>query len=456
MRRPVALLSAAVAAVVAAVTAGCAPSGPDTTPVTPQLTTSVATGSAASWSILVMGGSAASENNFWQLFVRPAGSAKWTLATPPGVADNGGLVMAPARGGSLDVGIRPSQSLDFSPLATTADGGKTWSPGVLDAGLADVPDSLAVASGDGQQFALLSDGAIDQASAGTASAGTASAGTASAGTASAGGSSAGGSSAGGSSAGGGPGWSKLTGPGSVAASAPGKRCGLSSLDAISVTPSGTLLAGGACDRLGVTGIAAYSGGTWRAAAPVLPTSVSRDRIQVLRLTATATGNVALLLAGTSLFAAWTSDGGTHWTVSPPLSLGTARVSSAAFAAGGGVVGGVGSGSGTGGGAGGGGVGSGSGGGSAVGVLLSGGRAATISGPGAAWDPLPAAPPGTAVLAFVPPATSAGHPAAGAPADEVQALAAKGSKLTVWQLTPSVGQWASVQTITVPIQYSSSS
>ena len=41
-----------------------------------------------------MGGSAADHNNFWQLFVRPAGTGSWRLVTPPGVATNGGLVVA--------------------------------------------------------------------------------------------------------------------------------------------------------------------------------------------------------------------------------------------------------------------------------------------------------------------------------------------------------------------------
>ncbi len=55
-----------------------------------------------------MGGSAASHNNFWQLFVRPAGSAEWKLVTPPGVADNGGLVTADVGAQSLITGI-PAQ-----------------------------------------------------------------------------------------------------------------------------------------------------------------------------------------------------------------------------------------------------------------------------------------------------------------------------------------------------------
>jgi hypothetical protein len=397
-------------AAAALITAGCASgsggannggSGSSTTGhvVTPPLTTSASTATTA-WGIVVMGGSAADEDNFWQLFTRPAGAdGKWALVTPPGVATNGGLVMAPTAGspaaGSLVVGIRPSQDLSFSPLAATTDDGKAWSPSVMEAELADDPDSLAAASAAGKEYALLGNGSIDQASASTQA------------------------------------WSKLTGPGAAAASAAGKTCGLSSLDSITVTPSGEPLIGGACGSPGVTGIFGYSGGTWHAAGPVLPGSAAKDRVQVLRLTATAAGNTALLLAGSSLFAAWTSDGGAHWTVSPPLSLGTGLVSSAAFDADG-----------------------------AVGVLLSGGHAATVGGPGASWQSLPATPPGTAVLAFVPSSASAAPAAKNDAAKneqpaQVQALAVRGAQLIVWQADASTGKWADVQTISVPIQYGSS-
>ena len=46
------------------------------------------------WAIVAMGGPAAGENQFWELLARPAGSTRWELVTPPGVADNGGLVAA--------------------------------------------------------------------------------------------------------------------------------------------------------------------------------------------------------------------------------------------------------------------------------------------------------------------------------------------------------------------------
>ena len=125
--------------------------------VTVPLNTSLVT-AQGTWAIAVMGGSAASHNDFWQLFVRPAGASRWSLVTPEGVADNGGLV---ATGGttSLTVGFRPSQSLAFSPLATSTDAGKNWTPGLLDAGLADTPGALAV-SPSGRTLALLQDGTI--------------------------------------------------------------------------------------------------------------------------------------------------------------------------------------------------------------------------------------------------------------------------------------------------------
>ena len=88
------------------------------------------------------------DNNFWQLFVRPAGSRGWKLVTPRGTADNGGLVLAAGAGPSLITGFRPSQYLTYTPLTSTADGGQAWSStGPLDGTLANVPDALAGIAG---------------------------------------------------------------------------------------------------------------------------------------------------------------------------------------------------------------------------------------------------------------------------------------------------------------------
>jgi hypothetical protein len=355
--------------------AGCgsqrsAVTSPAPAPVTAPLSTSLVT-AQGTWAIAVMGGSAASHNDFWQLFVRPAGAGRWSLVTPQGVADNGGLVAA---GGStsLVVGFRPSQSLAFSPLATSTDTGKNWTPGLLNAGLADTPGAIAVGP-SGRALALLQDGTITAAA--TASA--AAAGQ----------------------------WTPLTTRNALAASAPGRSCGLVGVNAVSFGPNKDPIAAGSCARPGVAGVFTDTGGTWRSAGLVLPGK--GDTVQVLGLAATAGGNVALVAAGNSLLAAWWN--GTRWTVSDPLAASTVRA--LGFGVGGSAW-----------------------------LLLGDGRAETIGGAGGSWQALPPPPPGTATLA---PGTGGGY----------DALAVSGSKLTVWRLAQ--GAWAKVQLITVPIVYGSS-
>jgi hypothetical protein len=97
-------------------------------------------------------------NTFWELFLRKAGSKAWVLRTPPGVADNGGVVVSLPAQGPLTAGFLPSANLEFSPLAQSADSGKTWSTGELPAGLVASPDALA-ANTAGGLLALVSTGA---------------------------------------------------------------------------------------------------------------------------------------------------------------------------------------------------------------------------------------------------------------------------------------------------------
>jgi hypothetical protein len=396
---------AALALLCAGLIAGCgSQTAPATTPApqvqTAPLSTSLVT-AQGTWAVAVMGGSAASENNFWQLFVRPAGSSRWSLVTPAGAADNGGLVAASGAGGaSLVVGVRPSQGLTFSPLATSSDTGKNWTPGLTNVpGLANVPDAMAVAP-SGQTLALLSDGSIEAAA--TAAAVTAGQ------------------------------WSRLASSSALAASAPGRGCGLVAVNAVSFGINNVPMAAGSCARRGVAGVFADTGGTWQAAGPTLPAGFGGDQVQVLGLARTVLGNTglantgggnaALLLAGNDLLAAWSD--GTHWTVSTPAAAAAGDeqgVSASGFGAGGSVW-----------------------------VLLGGGRAETIGGPGGSWRALPPVPAGTQVLA--PAGTATRAPASGS--GGYDALAVSGSRLTVWQLT--AGAWTKVQVIPVPIEYGSSS
>jgi hypothetical protein len=346
----------------------------------PSLATSLVT-TTGTWAIAVMGGSAAGHNNFWQLFVRPTATGKWRLATPPGVASNGGLVLASPGAGSVVAGFRPSQDLSYSPLATTHNNGRAWTPGLLDAALANVPNALAAAPGGGHLLALLASGQAEL------------------------------------SGPGGTGWTKLATRQTLAASPAGRSCGLGRLTAAAFSPSGVPLLAASCTHPGTADIFGYASGTWRLAGPTLPATYAHQDVSVLWLTTTAGTTTALLAAGTGsaahLLAAWSTGGGAHWALSPPLPLHGAKLTSASSGPGGTVA-----------------------------VVLGGNRAQAITGPGGAWGPLPALPPGTATLA---PGPTSGW----------DALAVHSTRLTVWRLPPGRTGWAATQTISVFIQFGSS-
>jgi hypothetical protein len=92
------------------------------------LTASAST-AAATWAALPMGDLGDPVNTFWQLVTLTAGSSRWKLTTPPGVATNGGLAVSLPPSGSVLAGFGPSQDLLFSPVAESTDAGATWLPG---------------------------------------------------------------------------------------------------------------------------------------------------------------------------------------------------------------------------------------------------------------------------------------------------------------------------------------
>jgi hypothetical protein len=345
MRRPARRAGAALSSMTLAVVllAGCgsqhgqAPGGTAGTTTSPPSLALSLTSAAGTWATVQMGGSAAQYNNFWQLFVRPAGAASWRLVTPPGMASNGGLVLASDGGRSLVTGFRPSQDITFSPLTSTADGGAHWATGNVVAGLADVPDALAAAPGSGDLIALLP-GAVEL------------------------------------SRPGGSGWTTLARTRSVTDSAAGRACGLSSLTAVAFSPAGVPMAAGACSKAGAAGIFAFDGGQWQAAGPALPASLAAQPVTVLRLTTAGGRQLALLSAGSgtaaTVVAAWTAVGSGHWQVSPGLRTGGRQVLSGSFGPGG-----------------------------AAGLVLSGGQGAVLAGPGSTWRTLAALPSGSQVLAI---------------------------------------------------------
>ena len=392
-RRPATAVTAALAA---AALAGCGSTraggtGQPPRPVTLSLATSAGYPDGT-WAALVMGGSATDFNNFWQVFVRPAGAqAAWRLATPVGVASNGGIAVAATGGPSLVAALLPSQDLSFSPLSRSTDNGAKWTAdGLLDTPLAATPSALAAAPSGGL-IALTRSGAAEVASH--------------------------------------PGgaWARLATERSVASSPAARSCGLTSLTAAGYTASGAALLAGTCTRGGHAGIfARAAGGGWAATGPALPAALAGRPVAVLQLARTGSAEVALLQAGAgrtaSLLGAWSTDNGGSWRLSAPYPLAGAQPRSAAMA------------------------------GQALGVLLRGadgttGRAVTVTGPGAAWQALPALPAGTTALPAGAVTLAAG------PAGGFELLSARLSKMSVWAASP--GGWTRSQVIKVSIPYGSS-
>jgi len=339
MTRPGRLAAAIAVPLAALLAAGCAstpaPAPPSTNaaPASPMLNTSLDT-AAGTWAAVVMGGSAASYDNFWQLFIRPAGSTRWKLVTPPGTADNGGLVLAASAGQALVTGFRPSQTLTYTPLIQTSNGGQAWSSlNPLDAALASAPDALAIKPGSGELLALTA-GAVQDAAPGYTT------------------------------------WTTLASRKALA-TAPGRRCGLQALTAAAFSPSGIPMLAGPCARPGITGIFTQADGTWQAAGPAVPSALAGQQITVVRLTRTGQDLTALLTAGSgsaaSLLAARSADG-RHWTLSPPLPLHGTALTSASFGPAG------------------------------TAAIIAGNRGQVMTGAGARWQPLPPLPAGTAALA----------------------------------------------------------
>jgi hypothetical protein len=381
------------------VMAGCltacsdpAPAASRDSPLTIEvpLATSFATGNGAI-AVVAMGRIGDPLNTFWELFSRPDNTSRWTLVTPPGVADNGGLVTSqgsgPIDGALLLAGFEPSQLLAFSPLALSKDQGASWSPGLVPGGLAAVPDALAASSG-AEWFALVRAGGGEiLRSTGSPSD-----------------------------------WSELARRDAVVSSAAGRSCGVGRLTAVAVDDTGGPLVGTGCADKGVVGIFGLTGAVWRLMGPRLSGTAESATTEVLRLV--EDGGVTSGLVGvkttskTTLIGVDKANGG-PWSRSSPLTLARgSRIVSTGVAPGGGFV-----------------------------VLTSrvhGGQAIDVeTGPGGGWRPLPTPPAGTAAVVV------GGD-------GVVDALSESLVQLTDWRLDAATRTWSKTETVTVPIQFGSSS
>jgi hypothetical protein len=283
----------AVAAAVglgAGLLAGCTSSGttassqaPTSAGPTIPLTGSSVT-ATATWATLAMGNLGDPLNTFWQLFLLDG--SRWHLATPPGVASNGGLVDAAES--TVLAGFGPSQDLRFSPVARTADQGGTWQAGVLPAGLSLVPDGLAQSGS--QSLALLRTGG------GSVMASTADLST----------------------------WTSVATASSLRRQSRLADCHLRSLTAVAFDVNGKALVGASCARGGRVGLFAPSTGGWVSVGPVIP-GLSSGPTEVVRVDRTAAGMSALVGGGsgsaTRLYAMWSASGLGPWTISAGLPVG---------------------------------------------------------------------------------------------------------------------------------------
>jgi hypothetical protein len=241
--------------------------------------------STDSWVTLPMGDLSDPNNTFWELFHTAPGASRWSLATPPGVADNGGLVESASAGAAL-VGVLPSQLLRFSPLAKSANGGSSWTPAFLPGALSPVPDALAddAASPVGA-IALVNGGRALSGPVGLSS------------------------------------WSPLVTAAALSRVSPA--CSVDGLDGAALLPSGAPLIATGCRRDGRVGLFARTAAAWRSVGLTLGGPLRGAATTVLRVQSTAATTTVLALARVggrhALEALWQS-GSAPWTVARPLAL----------------------------------------------------------------------------------------------------------------------------------------
>jgi hypothetical protein len=293
-----------------------------------------------------MGKADGSHDLFWQLFTFGEHATRWRLTTPPGVADNGGLVVAPTGSQSVLAGFVTSQELAFSPLALTSDSGANWRAGNPLAPLAVAPSALA-ASAAGRAAALVRAHGSQQV---VTSSGSLSS------------------------------WSPLTTTTRLAQSRVARPCGVRALTAVGVASNGTVLAGASCTRSGVLGLYADIDGAWQAARPSSPSALAGATVTPVRLVSGGAVPEGVFTATrhgvTEVLAGWASTASDAWTFSPALALAPSGSLLA----------------------------SGSGPGTTVFAVVGEGRqteAEVTAGPGRPWHVLPRLPSGTATVAFEP-------------------------------------------------------
>jgi hypothetical protein len=386
----IAIVVGSIGPAVALIIAPPASAAPAAASAVAPITSAVVEG-GDTWLVVPMGHLDNSLNTFWQIFVRTPTATGWRTVTPPGVADNGGLVIGPSPAGGLLAGFLVSQFLTFSPLSSTGDSGRTWNGIYFPEALIGVPDALGgTATGPTLGLGGTGGGTLLEAGPGLSS------------------------------------WKPAITARTLAQTTAGARCGVERLTAAAVAPDGDPLVGTECRRRGTVGLFDVAGPGAQAvtfpASPVLRGAA----VSVLRLVPTAGGLAVLLRAEagdgrTTIVAGWLADGAPAVGLSSPLAVPAAgRLGASGTTPGGGLF-----------------------------VLLQpgGGGApelATVSSAapaGAAWNVLPHPPRGTLAAAFSP--------------GRIDAVTVHDSTLIDYSLDEASATWVRSQVVHVDIQYGSS-
>jgi hypothetical protein len=299
-------VAAAVSLAIGAL-AGCTASGASVPrpvsasagPTIPLTNSSVA--GTPTWATLAMGHLDDPLDTFWQLLT--LNGSRWHLATPPGVASNGGLMVA-AVSTSVLAGFGASQALQFSPLARTVDQGSSWQAGILPGSLSLVPDGLAQGSGESLALLRTAGGKVVASTADLSK------------------------------------WTPVITASALRRQSGPADCHLRSLTAVTLTVHGTTLVGASCAQSGRAGLFTPSVSGWMSVGPDIP-GRSTGPTEVVRLDQTAAGTAALVSAGsgaaTRLYAISSADGLGSWTVSTGLPLDGASLLSTGVTATGGFM-----------------------------------------------------------------------------------------------------------------------
>ncbi len=292
---PVLLAVTVLLAVMVLLAAGCASRAESPTAATTEVSlpraTAVQTGDGT-WATVAMGQLGDPENTFWQLFYRPHGATRWVDdVAATGTATNGGLGLA-ATPAEVTVGVLPSQSLTFSPVIASGDGGRTWDDGLLPSGLSLTPEALAAAPAGGRAALVGSRG--DEQEVLTSRSGL-------------------------------TGWSAASSVPTLAAATATASCGVTDLCAVAYREGGLVLGAG-CRQPGVVGVISLQGGRAQMAGPRLDAPAAQTEVLGLALAVGQMGVLVEARAGgrTSLVVAGGAGGsgvGGAWQVSAPLPLG---------------------------------------------------------------------------------------------------------------------------------------